>query len=105
MLLEQVPDHDALADMQVPQRIKMNASWLSQILVGALGEALPLVAFGTLCKHRRGTTAEHDCTLVLDLAVRLRSLLRGPRDADHTGRDAHPLRGRQRVLRPFAHRL
>ena len=45
--LKQVADHDALADVQIPQWIDMHAARIAQVFVGASCELRPRDVVGT----------------------------------------------------------
>ena len=46
-LLENVSDHNSLADVQIPKWVEMDASGFAQILVPTLREVIPWILFRT----------------------------------------------------------
>src|SRR5512143_2310707 len=100
--LEDIPYHDALADVQVAQRIEMYATRIQQVFVGTFGHGVPGMLRDARRQVHRSAPAEHDRTLVLDLPMSLWCDFLRLGDADHPGWDIHPLGSRQRILRALS---
>ena len=100
--LKDIADHNPLADVQISKRVKMGASGFAQVFMRASGEFRPRMPVCMQGQSDRRPSAIHDRALVLDLAMRLRSIVTQFGNADHARWNIQPLGCDNGILRFLA---
>ncbi len=101
--LEEIAERDALADMQITERVEMDTPRLTQIFVRALIETLPGMPGRTRRQLDGCPPAIHDARDPLrELANTCFCRIFRLCHPDDIGRDAQPFSGHDRILRTIA---
>ena len=58
-LFKKVTNHQALADMQVAERVEVQTPGLQQVFMWALGKCLPIMVVDARCEGDSGAPARH----------------------------------------------